>query len=447
MDEQWLRDLLDRTTAGEPPIGSLAADSLRAGIKRRRRRRAQGTVACVAAVALIGTAAVAATGAARHPGTGAANHPASGPAEETGPSTTYVLSGEGNLYAIPNSTKLRSKKILLPGGRQFMAITPNGKTIYVSGDEPNAVIPVSTVTHKVGKPIEFGRQVPIQIVITPNGKTVYVIGLTGGTRSIPIATATNTLEKPIKAGQGLGGHLPDGDHAGRQDPLRHLVGQRQRASVLRDPDIDGHEHPRETHQDPEHQRLRDPHEPGRQDRLRHRSVRDRYDRDRSDLDSHEHARANRAHAYGAAGGLAITPDGQAIYFADKALKDLDRVIPFSTAADTAGKLIKVDGMVYAIAVTPDGNTAYVASEPSQKPAVTCTGQTGVVTPISTATNRPGRPVRVACDPYAVVVTPDGKTVWVGSRNWVTPISTATDKPGTPLTFRGVLVAMVVGVTP
>ena len=186
------------------PIGSLAADSLRAGIKRRRRRRAQGTVACVAAVALIGTAAVAATGAARHPGTGAANHPASGPAEETGPSTTYMLSGEGNLYAIPNSTKLRSKKILLPGGRQFMAITPNGKTIYVSGDEPNAVIPVSTVTDKVGKPIEFGRQVPTQILITPNGKTAYVMGLTGG-EIYPVATATNTIGKPIRAGQGVGG--------------------------------------------------------------------------------------------------------------------------------------------------------------------------------------------------------------------------------------------------
>ena len=43
----------------------------------------------------------------------------------------YVLSGEGNLYAIPNATKARGKQILLPGGRQFMAITPNGKTIYV----------------------------------------------------------------------------------------------------------------------------------------------------------------------------------------------------------------------------------------------------------------------------------------------------------------------------
>ena len=197
MDEQWLRDLLDRTTAGEPPIGSLAADSLRAGIKRRRRRRAQGTVACVAAVALIGTAAVAATGAARHPGTGAANHPASGPAEETGPSTTYVPSGEGNLYAIPNSTKLRSKKILLPGGRQFMAITPNGKTIYVSGDEPNAVIPVSTSRRRA----EADRVSPPGANRDRDhaeGKTVYVMGLTGG-EIYPIATATNTIEKPIRA--------------------------------------------------------------------------------------------------------------------------------------------------------------------------------------------------------------------------------------------------------
>ncbi len=83
------------------------------------------------------------------------------------------------------------------------------------------------------------------------------------------------------------------------------------------------------------------------------------------------------------------------------------MIPFSTAAHTAGKLIKVDGMAFAIAVTPDGNTAYVASELSQKPAVTCTGQTGVVT----------------------------------------PISTATDRAGTPITFRGNLVAIVVGATP
>jgi DNA-binding beta-propeller fold protein YncE len=445
MDEQWLRDLLDRTTAGEPPIGSLAVDSLRAGIKRRRRRRAQGTVACVAVVALIGTAAVAATGAARHPGTGASNHPASGPARVTGPTTTWVLSGEGNLYAIPNSTKLRSKKILLPGGRQFMAITPNGKTIYVSGDEPNAVVPVSAVTRKVGKPIEFGRQVPAQILITPNGKTAYVMGLTGG-EIYPVATATNTIGKPIRAGQGVGGYYqmaitPDGKTLydvswgkGGEPPSYVIpistatntpgkpikIQSTDATEILMNPDgktvyAIGQTATDTTEVVPISTATNTPGQPGT--------------------------------AYGAEGGLAITPDGQAIYFADRALKDLNRVIPFSTAAKTAGKLIKIDGMASAIAVAPDGSTAYVASQLSQKPTAICTGETGVVTPISTATNRPGRPVRVACDPYAVVVTPDGKTVWVGSSKWVTPISTATNQAGTPITFRGSFVAMVVGVTP
>jgi DNA-binding beta-propeller fold protein YncE len=356
-----------------------------------------------------------------------------------------VLSGEGNLYAIPNSTKLRSKKILLPGGRQFMAITPNGRTIYVSGDEPNAVVPVSAVTRKVGKPIEFGRQVPAQILITPNGKTAYVMGLTGG-EIYPVATATNTIGKPIRAGQGVGGYYqmaitPDGKTLydvswgkGGEPPSYVIpistatntpgkpikIQSTDATEILMNPDgktvyAIGQTATDTTEVVPISTATNTPGQPGT--------------------------------AYGAEGGLAITPDGQAIYFADRALKDLNRVIPFSTAAKTAGKLIKIDGMASAIAVAPDGSTAYVASQLSQKPTAICTGETGVVTPISTATNRPGRPVRVACDPYAVVVTPDGKTVWVGSSKWVTPISTATNQAGTPITFRGSFVAMVVGVTP
>jgi DNA-binding beta-propeller fold protein YncE len=436
MDEPWLRDLLDRATADEPPIGPLAVKSLRAGMKRRRRRRTQGAVACVAAAALIGTAAVAAT---RTPG-----NPATGLAQYTGPSTTYVLSGEGNLYEIPNSTKVRSKKILLPGGRQFMAITPNGKTIYVSGDEPNAVIPVSTVTQKVGKPIEFGRQVPTQILITPNGKTAYVIDLQGGD-VYPIATATNTLEKPIRAGQGFGGYYqlaitPNGktlyvvssENAGTGPsyviPIATATNTAGKPIKIQSADVgdlvmnpDGTTvyaiggSSAATQIVPISTATNTPGEPGI--------------------------------AYGAAGALAITPNGQALYFSDRALNDLDRVIPFSTAANTPGKLIEVDGIVYAIAVTPDGKTAYVASQIRQKPAVSCTGQTGVVTPVSTATNLPGRPIRVACDPHALAVTPDGKTVWVGSQSWVTPISTVTNTAGKPITFRGDLVAIVIGRTP
>ena len=440
MDEPWLRDLLDRATTGEPPIGPLAINALRAGIRRRRRRRAQGTVACVAAAALIGTAAVA---AARTSGP-----PAARPAGVTGATTTWVLSGEGNLYAIPNSTKLRSKKILLPGGRQFMAITPNGKTIYVSGDEPNAVIPVSAVTHKVGKPIEFGRQVPMEMVITPNGKTVYVLP-DGGNEIIPIATATNTLEKPIKVGQGPGGPYdmaitpngktlyttwfnPKDTGPATVVPISTTTNTREKAIKIQSATSVG------LVMSPDGSTLYAFGQSSSEKKAEIIPI--------ATATNTPGKPVSVGTTYGG-GGVYVAPDGQLLYLVNYGITQTTDVIPVSMATGTAGKPIKINGFVYAMAFNPNGSTAYVASEPRQKPSVTCTGQTGVVTPISTATNLRGRPSRVACDPYAIAVTPDGKTVWVGSRNWVTPISTATDKPGMPLTFHGDLVALAIAVRP
>ena len=367
----------------------------------------------------------------------------------TGPSTTWVLSGEGNLYAIPNSTKLRSKKILLPGGRQVMAITPNGKTIYVSGDEPNAVIPVSAVTHKVGKPIEFGRQVPMEMVITPNGKTVYVLP-DGGNEIIPIATATNTLEKPITVGQGLGGPYdmtitPNGKTLyvtwyNTRDtgpasvvPISTATNTPEKAIKIQSAASVG------LIMSPDGSTLY--------------AFGQSPSRTKAEIIPIATATNTPGKPVsvgtpdGSGGGLYVAPDGQPLYLVSYGTTQTTDVIPVSMATGTAGKPIKIDGFVYAMAFSPNGNTAYVASEPRQKPSATCTGQTGVVTPISTATNLRGRPIQVACDPYAIAVTPDGKTVWVGSRNWVTPISTATDKPGMRLTFRGDLVALAVAVRP
>jgi DNA-binding beta-propeller fold protein YncE len=436
MDEPWLRDLLDRATASEPPIGPLAINALRVGIKRRRRRRAQGTVACMAAVALIGTAAVTTT---RAPAS-----PPAGPRKYTGPSTTYVLSGEGNLYAIPNATKVRSRKTLLPGGRQVMAITPNGKTIYVSGDEPNAVIPFSTATHTVEKPIEFGRQVPQEMVLTPNGKTVYVLPL-GGNEIIPIATATNTLEKPIKVGQNLGGPFemvitPNGktlyvtwpNLRGKGPayvvPISTATNTREKAIKIENASFVG------LVMNPDGRDV-------------YAIAQLRKGNEIIPIATATNTAGKPLTVDAAGGGSYIAPDGQLLYLVNFSITQTTEVIPFSTATGTLGKPIKIHGFVYDVAFSPDGSTAYVASEPPQKPSATCTGQTGVLTPISTATNLPEHPIRVACDPYELAVTPDGKTLWVGSRNWVTPISTATDKPGKPITFRGGLVAIVIGRTP
>jgi YVTN family beta-propeller protein len=63
----------------------------------------------------------------------------------------------------------------------------------------DTVTPIRTATNTAGPPIPVGNQ-PFGIAITPNGKTAYV---TGGTDSVtPIRTATNTPGPPITVGIG-----------------------------------------------------------------------------------------------------------------------------------------------------------------------------------------------------------------------------------------------------
>ena len=99
----------------------------------------------------------------------------------------------------------------------------------------------------------------------------------------------------------------------------------------------------------------------------------------------------------------------------------DTVTPISTATDTPGRPITVGAFPFAIAITPDGKTAYVVIAGS-----------GTVTPIATATNTPGHPIPVGREPLAIAITPDGRTAYVVScgPNTVTPIATTTNTPAT-----------------
>jgi sugar lactone lactonase YvrE len=65
----------------------------------------------------------------------------------------------------------------------------------------------------------------------------------------------------------------------------------------------------------------------------------------------------------------------------------------------------VGGEPDAIAITPDGATAYVVSSNSG------TGR-GHVTPINTATNTAGPPIMAGTGSDAIAITADGKTAYV-----------------------------------
>ena len=380
MDEPWLSELLERATAGEPPIGPVARNSLRAGI--RRRRRVQGSAACAAGVAVICAAVLAVTGASGTPGA----------ATGTIPQTVYVLSMNGTVTPISTATNTPGEPIAAGPAPRFMALTPNGQTLYVA-DGTDTVTPIATATNTPGKPIKVGQD-PSQILFTPDGQTAYVATYSGVT---PISTATNTPEKPI-AGTGTGVGGPD-VMALTPDGKTLYVASGNTAVI-----------PVSTATNT----------PGKPIQVGDQA---------SPQDDQ----------------MIITPDGSTLYvFSINGVVNLSGVItPVSTATNTPGQPIPVvANLSFAMAMTPDGNTLYVAAGNGQD-----------VVPVSTATNTPGPPISVAGTlPYDIAVTPDGQTAYVASQPGcriqgrslppncglleVTPISTATNTPGTPVKVTG-----------
>lgn len=113
--------------------------------------------------------------------------------------------------------------------------------------------------------------------------------------------------------------------------------------------------------------------------------------------------------------IAITPDGKTAYVLNQ-----ESVTPVSTATGTAGPMITVGNHPVAMALTPDGKTLYVINQGSD-----------TVTPVNTATNTAGAPIKVGDYPDAIAITPNGLLAYVanGRSDSVTPILISTNAPG------------------
>jgi DNA-binding beta-propeller fold protein YncE len=128
--------------------------------------------------------------------------------------------------------------------------------------------------------------------------------------------------------------------------------------------------------------------------------------------------------------IAITPDGKTAYVSDGQIpamtpqyKEKQAVTPVDLATHTPGRPIRFSTPPFAIAITPDGKTAYVSNG------------NDAVTPIDLATNTPGKPIHIG-HPFAIAITPNGKTAYVAGVDAVTPIDLATNTPGKPIHIGG-----------
>jgi hyaluronoglucosaminidase len=116
--------------------------------------------------------------------------------------------------------------------------------------------------------------------------------------------------------------------------------------------------------------------------------------------------------------IAITPDGKTGYVTNNSV---DTVTPVNLATGRPGKPI-IAGAQVAMVIARNGKTAYALGN----------GSPCRVTPINLTTGTPGIPIIIGGDPSALAITPDGKTVYIADQDGtVTPIATATNKPGKP----------------
>ena len=76
---------------------------------------------------------------------------------------------------------------------------PDGKTVYVSNNSSNTVIPIDVATNTTGTPIPTGNH-PIGIAVTPDSRTVYVVNNNFNGTVTPIDVATSTPGNPIPVG-------------------------------------------------------------------------------------------------------------------------------------------------------------------------------------------------------------------------------------------------------
>jgi DNA-binding beta-propeller fold protein YncE len=440
VDETTLvRYLLERATIPEPTMGPIPQNAVRAGLRLRRRRRVQAGATAAAAVAAICCAAFALSGTVGHQ----TATPAGGPA------VVYVLSG-GQTEAVTTVTPISAANeagepiAVGPGSGAAilgtpLAAAPDGKTIWAGNGD--YVTPISTATNQAGEPVRvvyLPGEVTEQVLVSPDGQAVYVLDTADTLTAVSTATDRARPNILLKYGEGEYDQMaitPDGKtlyvalfpnsgpsyiivvNTARNRIAKRIRVQTRATAIAMAPDG--------------------------------KTVYVIGDHD-DDIDVTPIATATNTAgppvpvAKGGVGmftPVAMTPDGKTLYISNT----LDRVIPFATATDKAGKIIHLTArFVSEIAISPDGSTLYILGQPPgpEKPVFPtgrdatyfdgCTGTPGDVTPVATATDTAGKPIRVLCEPQEIAFAPSGSTAYVLSGAGVVPIDTTTGQAGKPI---------------
>jgi hypothetical protein len=203
MDGTSLRAHFERAVSDRPPTPQLVANSRRAGVRLRKRRRIEAAAASFTAVALI--AAIPAAAGAFGPTRGGQPSPGDYWTAATAPNA-FVWTSANTVTPIRLSTDTTLRPLRFPGVIAGLQAAPDGSAVYVfSATRPGRRAPsmtyvtrISTSTGRMGTPVRLigplsawpGSQVNAAITaqIAPGGRIAYASGLFGGLEAINLAT-------------------------------------------------------------------------------------------------------------------------------------------------------------------------------------------------------------------------------------------------------------------
>ena len=279
--------------------------------------------------------------------------------------TVYVLGGfdaasqpvgtPSDLYPVDTATGAIGKVIKVASNPSEIAVTPNGRDLYVLG--ANAVTPVVTATVAAAAPIKLTSP---GLAIAPNSRTVYFLD-PGNLAVLPVTTSSNTRGKLI----GTGSFVPEALAVGPSSQDLYVVGTPDAALGQGLPD----------------------------------AVLLIYNTATGTL-----RKTVKLAPYAEASGWAITltPNGQMAYALGygKTAFSQGIVVPVNTATDVAGAPVHVGFNSSTILASPNGLWVYVLDN-GTRPGSSGPKSAGSVVPIDVATGKAGKAIPLT--PYAEVM--------------------------------------------
>jgi len=285
-----------------------------------------------------------------------------------------------------------------------LAISPNGRTLYVADENASAanglVWPLSVATGSQGRPIGVSGP-PFVLAFTPDGRLLFA---SDGDVVTPIDVRTGAARRGIRTGIAPGPGSP---------PLLVSLDGRTlyiaEESRIRRYDIAAHRFGADIRADWPGAMLLS----GDGKTLWFASADDKV----VAVDLATGAVTARIRLKSGPVALVMAPDGRTLYVAVPGAGDRRNpaeIIPIDIATDATGPGIHVSDPE-AMAIAPDGRTLYVLATPQGTNGDGPTAR-GWVTPITLATRSAGPPIGVGYAPTSIVITPNGKTLYVANQD-------------------------------